>query len=130
MFVFVQVSGCHEACSAIGLDDSNIIPDNSFTASREFRAEYAAHKARFSSDRCWEPPHDNNPDDYLQIDLGKVFVICAIATKGNAKLSPEFTTEYKISTSIDYNTWTTYFDNNVKVILVIVIAIILRVLTA
>ncbi|XP_028513073.1 uncharacterized protein LOC110232869 [Exaiptasia diaphana] len=97
----------------VGVENRNIIPDSSFTASTELRSQYGAVKARFTSDSCWEPNGSNKADDYLQIDLGKVFVICAVATKGSARLfALEWTTEYKISSSVDGTTWSWYPDNN------------------
>lgn len=111
-----QISSGLQDCpfGAVGVADSNIIPNSSLTASSELRAEYGANKARFTSDRAWEPDGtDANPNDYLQIHLGKVYSICAVATKGNEHSGlDEWTTEYNISTSVDGTTWIWYPDNN------------------
>ena len=92
----------------IGVSYKDIIPDGSLTASSIYDGRYAAKGARLHTSGTWEPKGNSNPNDYLQIDLGKVFFICALATQGNA-VSPneqEWTTEYKISTSVDNNLWT------------------------
>ncbi|KXJ24046.1 Coagulation factor VIII [Exaiptasia diaphana] len=117
-FLLLHQSTGFQDCPSevVGLADPNIIPDSSFTASTELNNEYGAAKARFNSNRCWEPNGNNKADDYLQIDLRKLFVICAVATKGNGKSVAEWTEEYNISTSLDGKTWTWYPNNdNAKV---------------
>ncbi|KAK3744972.1 hypothetical protein QZH41_008497, partial [Actinostola sp. cb2023] len=104
------VKGCQDV--AVGVADKNIIPDSSFTASSYYDSSYAPKGARLYLASAWAPKDNSNANDYLQIDLGKVFVICALATQGQASTSSlEWTTEYKISTSIDNNLWNTYPSN-------------------
>ncbi|XP_031554807.1 protein sidekick-1-like [Actinia tenebrosa] len=94
----------------VGIADRNIIPDNRFTASSYYDSRYAPMNARLNgAARGWAPRIATNPNDYLQIDLDQVFVISAVATQG-ANGRNEWTTEYKISTSIDKNAmvWATY----------------------
>ncbi|KAK3755604.1 hypothetical protein QZH41_017598 [Actinostola sp. cb2023] len=100
--------GCQDV--AVGVADKNIIPDSSFTASSYYDVTYVPKGARLNHASAWAPKDKDNDNDYLQIDLGKVFVICALATQGYVK-NQEWTTEYKISTSIDNNTWVTYPSN-------------------
>ena len=111
LFLFI---GCKDTCIPIGVADRNIIPDCSFSATSIFSWHYAAKGARLNTSGTWEPNSNSNPNDYLQIDLGKVFFICALATQGNARSrgAREWTTEYKISTSIDNNRWTVYPRNS------------------
>jgi hypothetical protein len=103
--VFIY-TGCQD--NPVGIADSSIIPDNRFTATSHYDAGYAPKNARLNgAARGWGPKTKTDAIDYLQIDLGEVYVICAVATQGCSSCS-EWTTQYKISTSIDNNTWTTY----------------------
>lgn len=45
-------------------------------------------------------------DDYLQIDLGAEYSVCAVATQG--KSSGSYLTSYKLSFSTDGETWSFY----------------------
>ena len=57
-------------------------------------------------------------DDYLQIDLGSVYVVCAVATQGNPS-ADDWTETYKMETSLDNVNWQWYRENNrVKVCMV------------
>ena len=92
----------------IGVSDRSIIPDDRFTASSYYSDYYKPHYARLNGkEGGWEPKTRDNSSDYLQIDLGAVFVIRAVATQGNS-LGFEWTTEYKISTSTNSTHWTMY----------------------
>ena len=92
----------------IGVSDRSIIPDDRFTASSYYDDRYKPHYARLNGKGWgWAPKTRDDPSDYLQIDLGAVFVIRAVATQGNS-LGFEWTTEYKISTSTDSTHWTMY----------------------
>ena len=90
------------------------VPDSSFSATSEFNDFYKASNGRLNGDRVWAPK-DNNGNDYLQIDLGYEFIICAVATQGNPAIgSPaqEWTTKYRIQLSLDGITFDTYKENN------------------
>ena len=90
------------------------IPDDSFSASSEFKARYAAKYGRLNGRGAWEPKTNTDPDDYLQIDLLYEYVICAVATQGNPPTqSPaqEWTTEYKLRFSFNGTTFFSYKEN-------------------
>ena len=90
------------------------IPDDSFSASSEFKARYAAKYGRLNGTGAWEPKTTTDPDDYLQIDLLYEYVICAVATQGNPPTnSPaqEWTTEYKLRFSLNGTTFFPYNEN-------------------
>ena len=55
-----------------------------------------------------------NGSDWLQVDLGRVFQLCAVATQGDRTYdqSDEWVTDFKLSYSSDGNTWTNYTDGN------------------
>ena len=92
------------------------IPDDSFSASSEFAAKYAAKYGRLNGRGAWEPKTNTDPDDYLQIDLPYEYVICAVATQGNPTTqSPaqEWTTEYKLRFSLNGTTFSPYKENKI-----------------
>ena len=65
---------------------------------------------------AWIPNSTNNNNDYLQIDLGSVYFVCAVATQGNPSAG-DWTKTYKIETSLDNVIWQMYQENNtVKVL--------------
>ena len=96
------------------MSSRDIVPDSSFSASSEYSNSYKAYDGRLNGDKAWAPKGNNNPNDYLQIDLGYEFFICAVATQGNLALSgaQEWTTKYKIQLSPDSTTFVTYQENN------------------
>ena len=90
------------------------IPDDSFSASSEFKARYAAKYGRLNGTGAWEPKTTTDPDDYLQIDLLYEYVICAVATQGNPpsqSQAQEWTTEYKLRFSLNGTTFFPYNEN-------------------
>ena len=94
---------------SIGVSSSDILPDGSFSASSE-RSGHGASKGRLNGAGAWEPKNNNDPIDYLQIDLQYEFVICAVATQGSAK-ADEWTTEYKLQLSFNDIDWIIYEEN-------------------
>lgn len=103
MYILV---GCPDECPNNGLVNNRANGD--FTGTSVLtNSEY--HHARFNSRKAWFPSTNYDPNDYVQIDLGSVVVVCAVATKGNAgKSRAAYTTEYKISTSKDDTIWMAY----------------------
>ena len=89
------------------------VPDSSFSASSEYSNTFKDSNGRLNGASAWIPSGNNNPNDYLQIDLGYEFIICAVATQGNGIGAPEWTKTYKIQLSLDGTTFVTYQDNNV-----------------
>ena len=100
---------------AIGLASRDTVPDSSFSASSEFNDFYKASNGRLNGTNAWSPNSNNNPNDYLQINLGYEFIICAVATQRNGRVGfvNEWTTKYKIQLSFEGTTFVTYQENNV-----------------
>lgn len=50
--------------------------------------------------------------DWLQVDLGREFELCPVATQGDGTYDEydEWVTDFKLSYSSDENTWTNYKD--------------------
>ncbi|KAK3750410.1 hypothetical protein QZH41_016970 [Actinostola sp. cb2023] len=85
--------GCIER-SLVGKNHLNI-PDSSFTASSYLYQDsdpsnkrYMPYNARLNEQWGWSPRDNDNSTDYLQIDLGAVRVITAVATQGNGGKTP------------------------------------------
>ena len=87
------------------------VPDSSFSATSEYDNRYLASNGRMNGDLAWGPNGNNNPNDYLQIDLGYDFIVCAVATQGNPNAN-EWATKYKIDLSLDGIRWETYQENS------------------
>ena len=105
--------------NSVGVSDSNIIYNQRFSASSSLSSNPASD-GRLNGSRAWIP-NSNNNNDYLQIDLGSVYVVCAVATQGNPS-ADDWTETYKIETSLDNLNWKWYEeDNTVKVCMVRVV---------
>ncbi|XP_031554046.1 neuropilin-2-like [Actinia tenebrosa] len=95
----------------IGVENRYIIPDSSFTATSQYYNTHYPYHARLNSDlRGWAAKTNSDPNDYLQIDFGLPYVICAVATQGSSA-GDEWVTQYKISLSMDNIKWKPYQEN-------------------
>ena len=94
--------------NSVGVSDSSIIYDQRFSASS---SSNPASNGRLKGGSAWIPSSNNNNSDYLQIDLGSVYVVCAVATQGN-KIADDWTETYKIKTSLDNVDWQWYQEND------------------
>ena len=94
----------------VGISDQGKIPDNQMTASSELNIATLAAYGRLNGNRgngwC-----GHSGDDWLQVDLGKMVDVCAIATQGRRFRQPRVTA-FKLSYSTDGNNWTPYKDAN------------------
>ena len=50
---------------------------------------------------------ENDSKPYLQIDLGRLYIICAVSTQGNSQ-GEQWVTTYTLQLSKDGTTWTDY----------------------
>lgn len=80
----------------------------SFQASSSRRGS-EPDKGQLNGNGAWSPSSDNDANDYLQINLGDVFFICAVATQANP-LVDEWTTSYKLILLFGTE-WVTYKEN-------------------
>ena len=103
--------------NSVGVSDGSIIYDQRFSASSSLSSSRASY-GRLRGGKAWIPSSNNNNNDYLQIDLGSVYVVCAVATQGNPS-ADDWTESYKIKTSLDNVNWQWYQENNtIKVCMV------------
>ncbi|XP_015755647.1 PREDICTED: receptor-type tyrosine-protein phosphatase delta-like [Acropora digitifera] len=108
-----QVSSGVTACrmNSVRVSDSSIIYDQRFSASSSLSSSPASN-GRLNGASAWIPSSSNNINDYLQIDLGSVYVVCAVATQGNPN-ADDWTKTYKIETSLDNVNWQWYQENSI-----------------
>uniref|UniRef100_A0A6P8GYK1 Uncharacterized protein LOC116286842 n=1 Tax=Actinia tenebrosa TaxID=6105 RepID=A0A6P8GYK1_ACTTE len=100
---------CHS--TPVGLENMYIIPNISFTASSFYDNKYIPYNARLNGYNGWSPKLANRENEYLQVDLGYPYVICAIATQGSS-LKTEWVTQYRIMTSVYGTEWVAYKENS------------------
>lgn len=92
------------------------------TASSHFSEGFQPAYGRLLGDRGdgWCAKESARTDDWLQVDLGKTFQVCAVATqgdRGNDVDVPSWVTDFKLSYSPDGNTWTSYkYENGTEVV--------------
>jgi hypothetical protein len=88
----------------LGIFNNKVVPDNSLTSSSIYDNTRSAAEARLLSNSSWRP-RDNDTNPWLQIDLGEIYYVCAVATQGDPN-SDERTTKYKIRGSVNNSSWT------------------------
>lgn len=68
------------------------------------------------NDRAWCPESETDRTAYLQVDMGALYSVCAVATQGDRD-HDERTNSYKLQLSLDGKLWKSYKENNaVKVL--------------
>ena len=121
---------CGPVCGPLGVADRNRIPDARMTA----RTYYTYTKNRYGSygsrsytyyypyygrlnegrgGRAWCAETTSDRRDYLQVDMGTVHSVCAVATQGQGQGS-YWTTSYRVDLSLDGVTWNAYQENSVQ----------------
>ncbi|KAL9970446.1 hypothetical protein ACROYT_G022822 [Oculina patagonica] len=110
----VQLSVVKVTCSPVGVADTNKIPDAKMTASSYYLAYYPylgrLHGTRTGGGDGWCAGTSNDRTDYLQVDMGMVHFICAVATQGKANGSN--VRSYKLYLSTDGVKWNAYKEQN------------------
>ncbi|EDO35061.1 predicted protein, partial [Nematostella vectensis] len=104
-------SGCFNA--SINVSDSSMIPDHRFSATSQYNGNYPPSRGRLHSIYSWEP-RAKSSSEYLQVDLGAVIVMCAVATQGNENW-PEWSLAYSFKYSRDNVNWHIYQDNGTQI---------------
>ena len=103
-----------DSCTTpVGISDTSVIPDGQLTASSYYNSHFQAAYGRLHGFRGdgWCAREGRRTDDWLQVDLGKPFQVCAVATQGDIN-GNKWITDFKLSYSSDGNNWTTYKDSN------------------
>ena len=97
--------GPYLACKPIGVEDKNQIPDAQMTASSRYLFYYP-YEGRLNGAKGWCQQTKIITNDYIQVDMGLLRSVCAVATQG--KKNGSFTKSYKLSFSTDGVKWMTY----------------------
>ena len=96
----------------IGVSSPSIIPDSFIRASGVYTSYYQPAYARLNDYRGggWcALKKDDTPNDWLQIDFGKIIEVCGVATQGNGY---EWIIEFKLSFSFSGDDWESYKDTH------------------
>ena len=99
----------------IGVSSPSIIPDTFFRASTSnplFTDYFQPAHARLDDDRGggWcALKSDDTPNDWLQIDFGKIIEVCGVATQGNGY---DWIIEFRLSFSLSGESWDSYKDTH------------------
>ena len=114
-FVYVMLA---MVCGPVGVEDLKRIPDKRITASTYYDSGYYPFYGRLNGTRSsgiWCSRNSDDRTGYLEVDMGSVHVICAVATQGATDGVTKVTT-YKLKLSLDGSTYNFYMeDNTVKV---------------
>ena len=104
-------------CRPLGLSNRTLFPDSNFNASSFNERDGVRHLpflARFGSKKNgsqdglgWRPLESDN-SSFLEIELGYIYTICAIATERPTVFNKEHITKYKIELSTDGRKWSYY----------------------
>ena len=103
-------------CDPVGVADRNTIPDSRMTASTLYYNRYHSYYGRLHEKRGqggWCTKTKSDRTDYLQVDMGTVRSVCAVATQG-LRAGSAWTTSYKLHLSTDGVTWNTYKETNIE----------------
>ncbi|XP_022785485.1 roundabout homolog 1-like [Stylophora pistillata] len=103
-------------CELAGVEDSNRIPDVRMTASSFYDSRYYPYYGRLNERRGkggWCTKTTTDRTDYLQVDMGEVRFVCAVATQG-LRSNNAWTTSYKLHLSADGLNWKTYKETNIE----------------
>ena len=96
---------------SVGLENENLIPDAHITATSSKNGG-KPHYIRMNSGKAgWRPTY-NNQAEYIQIDIGAVYVIHAVGTQGKSTNDSWFK-EYRLRFSLDGGHWDWYTENGV-----------------
>lgn len=101
--------GCSK--EPIGVRLGGTIKDHRITSSSNNGPESSPCMARLHGSLGWSPRTTTNDSDFLQIDLGSVYLLCGVATQGGREGS-QWTSSYTIATSLDGSTWVSMKENH------------------
>ena len=92
-------------CTAIGVsDDIHTIPDDQIT-STSYYLSYYPYEARLNGESGWCTRNDDGITEYLQVDMGAEYTVCAVATQGKPD---SYVKSFILSFSTDGEVWSTY----------------------
>uniref|UniRef100_H3DHA1 Coagulation factor VIII, procoagulant component n=1 Tax=Tetraodon nigroviridis TaxID=99883 RepID=H3DHA1_TETNG len=118
----LELLGCdlQQGCSQpLGLQQGQI-PDSSFIASSSYSSLWRrwlpelARLHREGGANAWRPKvNNNNPHEWLQVDLGKVKRITGVVTQGaRSMLTQMMVTEFSVTVSHDSHVWSSVLEES------------------
>ena len=96
------------------MTDRNATSDARMTASTVFDIRFYPYYGRLHENRGyggWCPRTVSDRTDYLQVDMGIMLSVCAVATQGE-RINSEWTTSYKLQLSTDGVNWNVFEEIN------------------
>lgn len=103
-------------CKAVGVEDPNKIPNAWMTASSDTGTHMKAYDGRVNMKMLWWnrwcPSTTTDRSDYLQVDIGAVRDVCAVATQ--CRHWWQHAKTYYLQISVDGVNWNTYEKNKAK----------------
>ena len=119
LLLSTEITDCFD--NPIGVADIAKIPDAQITASSEHSSNFQPAYGRLNGKRgdgwCSKEAKSNN--DWLQVDLGKLYTVGAVATQGVIN-GNEWVKAFKLSFSRDGTSWNVYKgDNNNDVVRIV-----------
>jgi hypothetical protein len=100
-------------CDRPLLEDKERFPDSSFTASSSSKGQ-SPSDARISSGSFWCAPVADGKH-YLQVDLGRLYVIYNFVTFGDSS-SSKWVTTYNLNYTVDLMNWKSVWNHAVVAI--------------
>ena len=91
----------------LGVRSRAIIPDGRLSSSSDFNSSTPAKNARLGLPGLPWCASEGASSPYLQVDLGSLRAVCAIATQGNSH-ADQWVGAYQLQTSPNGATWTYY----------------------
>nr|XP_020451699.1 coagulation factor VIII-like [Monopterus albus] len=112
----LELLGCDLNSCSLPLGLRRLIPDSSFSASSFYSSllhSWSPELARLhqgGSINAWRPKN-NNPHEWLQVDLGKIKRITGVVTQGAQYLfTPMMVTEFSVTISHDGQSWSSVLE--------------------
>ena len=112
--LYTLLSFCFLVCQPVGVANISTILDDRITASTFHDSNYQPYYGRLNGRRgsigAWCPKTDYDRKDYLQVDMGAVHSVCAVATQGST--GSHWITSFKLKLSLDGTTFNYYMEDN------------------
>ncbi|KAL9951279.1 hypothetical protein ACROYT_G043917 [Oculina patagonica] len=101
------ITNCYD--NPIGVADVAKIPDAKMSASSQYGSNYQAAYGRLNGDRGdgWCAGSKSSNNEWLQVDLGKSYTVCGVATQGDRN-GNEWVTGFKLYFAESTNSWNVY----------------------
>ena len=101
-------------CKVVGVEDPNKIPNAWMKATSDAGTNFESYNGRVNMKKGWYrwcPSSPTDRSDYLQVDIGAVRNVCAVATQSRHW---QHAKTYYLRVSVDGVNWNTYEENKAK----------------